>query len=223
MPGPRIYTKRWEQLKVAAAKEIEPRVAVAKEVRAKVAVVKEVEAKIAAIKEIESREPQQHPSHVEVPEKLKRRRSQRPLIAATALFAALSVLAVSLWIDSQSRLIAAARDAGNFKTRLEGLQETVKKLEGEKERLAEENGTLSAQYEERAAELTQREQELSQKERLRSKVKRPLLGSAPLSVEAAGAPSAGVSPVSSMLLHEKENSPKLSGSEQSSAKVQTIN
>ena len=102
------------------------------------------------------------------------------LIVAMVVLALLAALTMSLWIDSQVRLMRAAREAGDFNTRIELLQEKMQKLEDERERLAFENGRLAMQYEQRAEELAQLEQEMEalkfQKERSKAKPKQSVPG-----------------------------------------------
>jgi uncharacterized protein HemX len=128
-----------------------------------------------AAKETETREPEELQHAADPPEKPKRQRGPRLLFVAMIVLALLTALAISLWIDSQARLMTAAREAGDFKTRLELLQEKMQKVEEERQRLAFENGTLAMQYERREAELAQLEEEIealrSQKERSKSKPK----------------------------------------------------
>ena len=200
MPGPRIYTKSWERLKVAA-KEMDERTREAEESRHKPAAAAE--------------KPKQH---LKVP---------RPFVIATAVLAVLTILTGSLWIDSQARLMTAARDVTDFKTRLDLLQEKMAKLEDERQRLADENGTLSLQYEQRATELAQLEQELetlrSRKENGKSKPKQPGAGTETPSAKAPGAPKAVQDPAPPVPPHqEKGNTQQLQGSEQRGVKAYTI-
>lgn len=183
--------------------------------------------KIAA-KETEAREPEEPPHVADSPEKPRRLRGPRPFIVAIAVSVFLSILTASLWIDSQARLMTAARDVADFRTRLELLQENMKKVEDERQRLEEENGTLSMQYEQRAAELGQLEQELDalrgQKERsntnLHSKVDR---GGSDL-VKAAGVPKKAIQePAPSTLREEQGGASKPQRSEQQDVEVHTIN
>lgn len=181
--------------------------------------------KIAA-KETEAREPEEPPRVADSPEKPRRLRGPRPFIVAIAVSVFLSILTASLWIDSQARLMTAARDVADFRTRLELLQEKMKKVENERQRLEDENGTLSMQYEQRAAELAQLEQELdalrAQKERsntnLHSKVDR---GGSDL---AAGVPKKAIQePAPSTLREEPGNASKPQRLEQRDVEVHTIN
>jgi len=135
MSGPRIYTEAWERLRVAA-KELEE-------------------------KEAEAREPEEPPRKVSVaPEEPRPRRKPRMLLVSTVVLAFLILLMGGLWIDSQTRLIHHSREVAELKTRIDLLQEKVKKAEEERKRLEDENGTLAIHYEQKAAELAEMEQEL---------------------------------------------------------------
>lgn len=131
-----------------------------------------------AAKETETREPEEPRCTDHASEKPKRLRRPRLLVIAIAVLAFLSILTASLWIDSQTRLMTAARDVKDFKVRLELLQEKMKKAEDEKQRLEDENGRLSIQYEQRASELAQLEEELqalrAQKTKPKSEPKQPV-------------------------------------------------
>jgi len=143
MPGPTIYTKDWERIKVSG-------------------------------KEMEARETMKEVQPVaRVPEKPKRIRAPRLSVVLIGVLAVLAVLASSLWIDSQARLMSVAGDIRDFQSRIDLLQEKIKKLEDEKQRLGEENTTLSTQYEQSAAELARLEDELNalRSQKGKSKVK----------------------------------------------------
>jgi septal ring factor EnvC (AmiA/AmiB activator) len=195
MPGPRIYTEAWERLKVAA-------------------------------KETEFREiaGEAQPA-TSAPEKPKRRRAPRVSIISIAVLAVLAILTASLWIDSQTRLMTVAGDLTDFKTRLGLLQEKVKKMEDEKQRLEEENGTLSAQYEKRVAELARLEDELdvlrAQKEKSKPKQKQAASAVEKPSAIAPGAPRAArESPLPPP--EEKVSASRLQKQEQQDVKVYKI-
>jgi len=130
MPGPRIYTKNWERLKVAAREN--------------------------EFKEINQTQPT-----VSAPEKPKHRGAPRLSVILMGVLALLSFASASLWIYSEGQLMMASHDVMDFKTRFALLQEKVKKIEDENQRLGEENTALSTQYEQRTAELAQMEEELS--------------------------------------------------------------
>ena len=151
MAGPRIYTEAWERLKVAA-KELEE-------------------------KEAESREQEEPRTVHSVPDKPKARQRPRLLVVAIVVMALLTMLMGSLWIDSQTRLMNHAGEVAELKTRIDLLQEKVRKAEEESKRLEDENGTLSMHYEQKAAELAELEQELemfrTQKEKTVAKPKQP--------------------------------------------------
>jgi len=153
--------------------------------------------KIAA-KETECREPEE-PKHItDSPEKPKRLRAPRPFFIATAVLAVLSTLTAAFWIDSQAKLMTAARNVTDFKTRLELVQENMKKVEDERQRLEDENSRLSVQYEERASELAQLEEELqslkAQKARPKSEPKQPVARAETQPVKAASAPKTAQEP-----------------------------
>jgi len=153
--------------------------------------------KIAA-KETESREPEE-PKHItDSPEKPKRLRGPRPFFIATVVLAVLSTLTGVFWIDSQAQLMTAARDVKDFKTRLELLQENMKKTEDERQRLEDENSRLSTEYEQRASELAQLEEELqalkAQKARPKSDPKQPVARAETQPVKAASAPKTAQEP-----------------------------
>ena len=178
-----------------------------------------------AAKESEAGEPEE-PCTPDVPVRPKRQRGPRLLIVGMAVLAALSMLTVSLWIDSQTRLMAAARDVADSKTQLELSQENMKKMEEERQRLADENGTLSMQYEQRAAELAQLGQELealrSQKERPRSKPKQTVAGVETAPVKAPDVPRVVQEPAPSAPRQGKSTAEKLQGSERRGVKVNAI-
>jgi uncharacterized protein HemX len=181
-----------------------------------------------AAKETEAREPEEPQRMTDSPEKPKRQRGPRLLVIAIAVLAVLSILTASLWIDSQKRLMTAARDVADFKMRLELLQEKMAKVEEERQRLSDENGTLSMQYEQRAAELAELEQELealgSQKENLKSKPRQPIAQAETPPIKAPGIPKAVQEPASPFPpRQERGNAQKLERSEQHGVKVYTIN
>ena len=181
--------------------------------------------KIAA-KETEAREPEKPKQMEDFPERPKRLRAPRPFAIATAVFALLSILTASLWIDSQARLMTAARDVTDFKTRLELLQGDMKKMEDERQRLADENGSLSMQYEQRAAELAQLEQELqglrSHKENLKLKPKQPIAGAETPPIKASSAPRAAQEPALPTPREGKDSALKLQRPEQRDVKSYAI-
>jgi hypothetical protein len=175
-----------------------------------------------AAKETEAREGEEPQRMVDAPEKPKSRRGPRLLIVAMAVLAFLSILTTGLWVDSQTRLTTAAHDVADFRTRLELLQEKTSKLEEERQRISDENGTLSLQYEQRVVELTQLEEELealrSQKDRSRVRPKQAAAADEKPSVNAPDAPKAaqGTPPV------QTGNAPKLQKQEQQDVKVYKI-
>src|SRR5512135_1420971 len=199
LPSPRIYTESWERLKLAA---------------------KEMDAR-------ESEESHQEPAAPEKPKKPKRQTGHGLLVVAMVLLALLTVLAGSLWIDSQTRLMTAARDVTDFKTRLELLQEKIGKLEEEKQRLADENGSLSVQYEQRAAQLAQLEEELEalrpQKEKPKPKARQPVAAVENPPAKAAGVPKAVQEPAPPTPREERGNATNLQRSEQRGVKIYTVN
>ncbi len=147
-----------------------------------------------AARETEAEEREESRHKVDSPEKPKRLRGPRLSVVAIAVLALLSILTASLWIDSQARLISAANNVADVKTRLELLPERMTKVEDERQRLEEENGTLSRQYEQRAAEVAQLEEELqarrSRQENIRSKPKQPAARAEAQPLKAADAPRA---------------------------------
>ena len=145
-----------------------------------------------AAREPEARE-QEEPKYTDnVSQKPERLRGPRLLVIATVVLAFLSILTASLWVDSQARLMTAARDVTDFRVRLELLQATMKKVEEEKQRLEEENGRLSIEYEQRASELAQLEGELQAvralKARSRSEPKQPVTTTETQPLKPANAP-----------------------------------
>ena len=133
-----------------------------------------------AAKDTETRQPAELRQTPDAPGNPKPHRGHRLLVVAMVVLALLAALTMSLWIDSQVRLIRAAREAGDFNTRIELLQEKMQKVEDERQRLAFENGRLAMQYEQRAEELAQLEQEMEalkfQKERSKAKPKQSVPG-----------------------------------------------
>jgi outer membrane murein-binding lipoprotein Lpp len=201
MAGPRIYTDAWERLKVAA-KELEE-------------------------KEAENLGEEEEPRTVHsAPDKPKARQRLRIFVVATVVMAVLIVLVGSLWIDSQARLMNHAREVAELKTRIDLLQEKVRKAEEEKKRLEDENGTLSMHYEQKAAELADLEQELetlrTQKEKTVAKPKRPQakIENPPVAVPAPPRVSQEHPPVNPP--QEKTRAAKPESREQQGIKVYTI-
>ncbi len=180
--------------------------------------------KIAA-KETEFREPEE-PKHItDSPEKPKRLRGPRPFFIATAVLAVLSTLTAAFWIDSQARLMTAARDVTDFKTRLGVVQEEMKKVEDERQRLDDANGRLSMQYEERASELAQLEEELqalrAQKARPKSEPKQPVAKTETQPMKAANTPKTAHEPAL-LAPREKGSALKQDTPEQRDVKSYTV-
>jgi len=201
MPGPRIYTQDWERLKVAA-KEMEAR-----------------EAK-------EAGEPRPVPHVPEKKKQRKERKAPRLSVIALAVLAMITAAAASLWIDSQIQLASANRDITDFKTRLVLLQEKIKKMEDERQRLEEENGTLSMQYEQRATELAQAEDELgtlrTQKEKSKPKARQNLpLADIPTTSSHSGLHAQG-HPTPSTQTQERVTPPEPARPQQQDVKVYKI-
>jgi DNA repair exonuclease SbcCD ATPase subunit len=200
MAGPRIYTEAWERLRVAA-KELEE-------------------------KEAESLEQEELRTVHSAPDKPKAPQRPRMLVIATVVMALLTVLVGSLWIDSQARLMNHAREVADLKTRIDLLQEKVRKAEEERKRLEDENGTLSMHYEQKAAELADLEQELetlrTQKEKTVAKPKRPQakIENPPVAVPAPPRVSQEHPPVNPP--QEKTRAAKPESREQQGIKVYTI-
>ncbi len=180
-----------------------------------------------AAKEMDARESEESHQKPAAPEKPKRQAGRSLLVLAMVPLALLTVLAGSLWIDSQTRLMTAARDVTDFKTRFELLQEKMGKLEEEKQRLADENGSLSLQYEQRAAQLAQLEEELealrSQKEKPKPKARQPVAAVENPPAKAAGVPKAVQEPAPPTPREERGNATNLQRSEQRGVKIYTVN
>ncbi len=113
-----------------------------------------------AAKETEAREAEEPEREPCAPAKSQRKRGPRPLLVAAAVLAALSIITASLWIDSQSRLLTAARDVDDFRTRLELLQTKMKNVEEENLRVSDENRMLALQYEQKADDLARLQEEI---------------------------------------------------------------
>jgi len=175
-----------------------------------------------AAKETEAREEEEPQRMADAPGKHKRQRGPRLLVVAMTVLALLSILTTGLWIDSQTRLMTAAHDVADFKMRLELLQEKMAKVEEERQRLSDENGTLSLQYEQRVAELAQTEEELealqSQKDRSRVRPKQAAAADEKPSVNAPDVPKTaqGTPPA------QTGNAPRLQKQEQHDVKVYKI-
>jgi uncharacterized protein HemX len=180
-----------------------------------------------AAKEMEARESEEYLQRPAAPEKPKRRIGSKSLVLAMVLLALLTVLAGSLWIDSQARLMTATRDLTEFKTRLDLLQEKMGKVEEERQRLADENGSLSLRYEQRVAQLAQLEEELealrSQKEKPKSKARQPVAAVENPPAKAVGAPKAVQEPPPPTPREEQGNATNLQRSERRGVKIYTVN
>jgi hypothetical protein len=180
-----------------------------------------------AAKETEAREAEEPRPMVDAPAKPKSQRGPRLLIMAMGVLALLAILTTGLWIDSQTRLLTAARDTADFRTRLELLQEKMTKAEEERQRISEENGTLSLQYEQRVAEVAQLEEELealrSQKEKPKPKARPPIAAvETPPDRVLGGARRAVQEPPAPTLREGQGDASKLQRSEQRGVKVYTI-
>ena len=179
-----------------------------------------------AAKETEAREAEEAQRKADAPEKAKSQRGPRLLIVAMAVLALLAILTTSLWIDSQVRLMTAAHDVTDFRTRLELLQENMNKVEEERQRMSEENGRLSLQYEQRAAELAQMEEELealrSQKEKSKPKARQPVAAVEAPPNKAPGMLKAAQEPASPTPREGQGDASRPQKSEQRGVKVYTI-
>ena len=178
MPGPMIDAKDWERIKVAG---------------------KEMEAK-ETIKEVQPVD--------RVPEKTKRIRAPRLSVVLIGVLAVLAVVTASLWIDSQARLMSAASDIGDSRSRIDLLQQKNKKLEDEKQRLTEENTTLSTQYEQTAAELARLEDELNALRSQKGKSKVKVKQNAVAVENGSDSTPAGAKAAHESAREEKDNTPK---------------
>ena len=180
-----------------------------------------------AAKEMEAKEAGEAQPLPRLTEEKKQRKAPRLTVIALAVLALVTIVAASLWIDSQVQLMSATRDVTDFKTRLVLLQEKIQKMEEERQRLEDENGTLSMQYEKRAAELAQVEDELNalrtQKEKSRPNARQNLpLADIP-TVTSHGALHAPDQPSPSTQTPDSSNSaPKLAKPAQQDVKVYKI-
>jgi chromosome segregation ATPase len=180
-----------------------------------------------AAKEMEAREAAETPSVARSPEEKKQRKAPRLSVIALAVLALVTIAAAGLWIDSQAQLMSATRDVTDYKTRLVLLQEKIQKMEEERQRLEDENGTLSVQYEKRAAEFARLEDELNalrtQKEKSKPNARQNLpLADIP-TITSHGALRAPEQPSPSTQTPEKSNNaPKLAKPQQQDVKVYKI-
>jgi septal ring factor EnvC (AmiA/AmiB activator) len=178
-----------------------------------------------AAKETEAREAEGPRPETRAPGKPERRRGSKLLVIAMAVLGLLAVLTTGLWIDSQTRLMIAARDVADFRTRLELLQDKMRKMEEERQRVSDENGTLSLQYEQTTAEVTRLEEEI---ETLRSQKEKPKPKGQPVAAletpldKAQGAPGAFQEPPLRAMREGQGDASKLQTSEQRRVKAHMI-
>jgi hypothetical protein len=181
-----------------------------------------------AARETEAREAGEPKPEARALEKPERQRGARLLIAGMVVLALLSILTASLWIDSQTRLMTAAHDVADFRARLELLQEKMTKMEEERQRISDENGTLSLQAGQNVAELARLEAELealrSPKDKPKPRPREPVAAIETSPTKAPGVPKAVVQEPAALISHEEHgNASKPERSEQRGVKTHTIN